>query len=260
MTYKIVYLAKSDKLFYQCLSECYKMEWRITNNRFIAFFDIMGFKNLVQTHRHQDVLNLMKKIADFVQIIDSNGFKSRGSRTEIKTVIFSDSIVLMSNNDTIGSAINVMVHSSLLYQFAMSLKIPLKACISHGKFSADFNKSVFFGQPLIDAYLLQEEMNLYSIVLHHSFEKKLGSKKYSGLTFYESPRWIKHMTPFKGGKSNHYHLNWLFYDIEFDSKSPERVKKIEENLNDFYCSLSGKTRAYVDNTLILFEKMIKHTS
>jgi len=29
------------------------------------------------------------------------------------------------------------------------------------------SKSIFFGQPLVDAYLLQEELNFYSVVIPH---------------------------------------------------------------------------------------------
>lgn len=224
--------------------------WPKTSDRFVAFFDIMGFKNLVNSKNHDEVIKLMDGIAKYVQIIDSRMFSDSGSM--IKTTFFSDSILIITNNNSLESAIHIMIHSAMLFEKVLSYGIPIKGCISFGKFTADFEKSLFVGQPLIDSFLLQEELYLYSIILHHSFETFMSYKKYGEGEFPNNPRWIKYLTPFKNGRAFHYHINWLYYT---------KLGKLEKDkyfmlLNKYYNSISGKTRAYVDNTLDLYDKMV----
>ncbi|MBK8482777.1 MAG: hypothetical protein IPL31_00075 [Saprospiraceae bacterium] len=227
------------------------MKWENTNNRFVAFFDIMGFKTMVQNNSHDEIVRLMTEISTIVKNMDSKQFGAEPDNV-VKTTIFSDSIIITSNTDSISSAANLMYQSSYLFRTCLDLGIPIKGSISYGKFTADFTKSIFFGQPLIDAFLLEEELNLYSIVLHHSFESFLMGKEYGQAIFPNNIRWFKFLTPFKNGKSNHYHLNWIFY---LSAKEQEELEHQEMLLNKFYNTVSGKTRSYVDNTLELFEKM-----
>lgn len=228
------------------------MKWENTNNRFIAFFDIMGFKNLVQYTSHEKIVKLMTDISFIVKNMDSAKFGDENDA--VRTTIFSDSILIVSNNDSINSAAHLMFQSAYLYRKCIELNIPIKGCISYGKFTADFDKSIFFGQPLIDAYLLQEELSIYSIVLHHSFESHLVGQTYGEEIFPNNVRWTKHLTPFKNGRSNHYHLNWCFYERNEDYKLLGQKRDL---LNKFYSTVSGRTRSYVDNTLVIFEEMIK---
>ncbi len=226
------------------------MTWIKTNERFVAFFDIMGFKNLVNSEKHENVLKVMEELSDFVKsVIDSKHFDEDDSM--IKTSIFSDSILIVSNNNSINCAANLMTHSAFLIEKATEMGIPLKGSIAYGKFTADFEKSLFIGQPLIDAFLLQEELFVYSMVIHHTFETYLTGQEYGEEKFPNNIRWYRDITPFKNGKSKHYHLNWLFYTVD-DIKMRDGFRTL---VSDFYKSVSGKTRAYVDNSIDLFDKM-----
>lgn len=236
-----------------------------TANRVIAFIDIMGFKNLVQTKSHSQILNKMEQLSNFVNNLDKKEFEAYGTKSQIRTIIFSDSIVLISENDTISAAINITLHVSFLVNHCFEIGLPIKGCISYGKFTADFDNSLFFGQPLIDAFLLQEELQVYSILIHHSFEAKFGDKKYSNSTFKQGGRIEKYKTPMKSCTTYHYHLNWLFYEL-YDFEKDEYQYNKEKNegilnkLERFYSTVSGKPRVYVDNTIELAKKLIETTT
>jgi hypothetical protein len=64
---------------------------------------------------------------------------------------------------------------------------------------------------------------------------------------------------------NHYHLNWLFYEL-YDSEKNEFIYNKENNeeilkkLKKFYTTVSGKPRVYVDNTIELAKKLIESTT
>ena len=233
------------------------MNWKKTNNRFIAYFDIMGFKNRVQQSTHGETLALMEKFASYVKSMDSSKFENIKTDTTIRTTIFSDSIIIISNSNSIHTAANIMLHSAFLIRHALELGIPIRGCLSYGKFTADFEKSVFFGQPLIDSYLLEEELQMYSVVLHHSFESFIDGKKYGGKIFPENGRIVKYLTVFKNGKSSHYHLNWPKYLSKF-ADGKEDVK-YRAHISFFYKTISGPTRAFVDNTIAFYDDCLRES-
>ena len=223
------------------------MDWIVTNNRFIGFFDIMGFSNLVYTNTHKTVLKKLEKLSSYVKGLDNSEFGQEGDITILKTAIFSDSLIFITDNDSVDAGIHLLLICAKVYELCCKLGIPIKGSFSHGEFTADFEKSLFFGKPLIEAYQLEEELHLYSAVLHHSFEKKLINEEYSNAELSNNIRLIKYKTPLKGGKSWHYHLNWIFYSELIKDKKLNR-KPIDLWIQNFYKTVSGKTRQYVDNT------------
>lgn len=231
------------------------MSWNNTCNRIIAFFDIMGFKNLVYTSPHEKILEKMEKLCQIVKIIDNSKFDDDGKELIIKATIFSDSIIFISENDTVASAKNIIMVSSFMMDYCFDLAIPIKGCIAHGKFTADFSKSLFFGKPLIEAYLLQQELNMYSVIIHHSFEAYYIDKQLYGKKFSEHGSWVKYATPLKCGKSRHYHINWLYYsDHLYDKEKKERYRNVDginqlhQSIKNYRLTTSGLHRMYVDNT------------
>ncbi|QMU28117.1 hypothetical protein HUW48_08685 [Adhaeribacter radiodurans] len=179
---------------------------------------------------------------------------SRYRKSILKTTVFSDSIIFITNGSTIDDGNHIMIQSALFIDSCLKGGIPIKGCISQGKFTADFDNSLFFGQPLIDAYLLQEEMDVYSVVLHHSFELMMKHKKILGREFHESIRWLNYKNSFKGGASYHYHLNWVAYLVDLMKKD---INDVKTEASYFYNSISGSKRKYVDNTMDFIEKAYK---
>ena len=220
------------------------MSWKNTNNRYILFLDIMGFKHLVASHKHSDVLKRMSSLIEVVNSLDNKTFGKK-EKLLLRTSVFSDSIILITNGSTINDALHIQLSAMFIMEHCFENGIPIKGCLAYGKFTADFENSLFFGQPLIDAYLLQEEMKMYSIVIHHTYEAKLKDKKVLGKPFKNNYRWTEFNTPFSSGKAKHFHLNWATYLVMMG----ERKKEYFENgLELFKNKMSGKHRSYFDFT------------
>jgi hypothetical protein len=228
----------------------------ITSKRFIAFFDIMGFKEMVMRENHDKILNMMKELKKFISSIEScySGIPGKGGKIKTKfieervqTVLFSDSILIFTDSGTKEMAESLIYHCNLFIQYCAKSKIPIKGALSFGKFTSDFNQSIFLGQPLIDAFLLQEELQMYGAILDFNIERKLKELKFD---FPNSNELIKYKAPTKSGKINHYCLNWV-NDKDF------KVKQSVQNIDNIYTVVSGKPRLYIDNTLDFLEHIIK---
>ncbi len=112
------------------------------------------------------------------------------------------------------------------------MKIPLKGAIAKGETTVNEKKQLFFGQPIVDSYLLEESVHYYGIVVHHTAEEDVEQFTLSNL-FQD----IK--TPLKSGNISHYELCWYKDDVE-DAK---------KKLNAIRSTVSDAPRKYIDNTL-----------
>jgi hypothetical protein len=228
--------------------------WNPTCERFVAFLDIMGFKNLVDRNSHEKVkkklesllptLSSIKETAKNELKMDSITLSDEGSifvPSAAYPVTFSDSIVLFSFDGSRLSAQRLFLYVELILLVAIDAKIPLKGAIAYGKMTADVEKdsSFYFGKPLIDAYELQKELLLYGVVLHHTSEQRL--LKIGVLKKLKNMHLFEYHVPMKHNKISHHILDWT----RFLSEEKESLRMI----SNLYNYVSGKPRIYVDNTI-----------
>lgn len=205
-----------------------------TADRFVAFLDIMGFKDRVARTNHAQ---LLEQLTNFNREITSYIGKYKNS--EIQLAQFSDSIVLFSNDTTSISLQTLAEVTRGIMQTAINLQIPMKGAIAQGKITCDIPKQLFFGQALIDAYLLEENINYYGILVHHTAEKSV-------LTLIDNKKIFKDIkAPLKSGKISHFELSWYIND---DNKDID-LKKISSALKVIRQTVSDSPRKYIDNTL-----------
>ncbi|MHC1689964.1 MAG: hypothetical protein AB9833_03940 [Bacteroidales bacterium] len=224
--------------------------WEIDNVRFVGFMDIMGFKDLVARKSHDDVKHMLNKMVRLNKSLENVFGKPRvivedrkKLESRIRSVTFSDSIMFISQDDSLEDFIQISIALSIFQEASLQRGAPTKGAMSLGMLTADFDNSIFFGQPLIDAYLLQDQLKYYGIVADNKIEEYLIEKKRKQKP--SEPKvdsaFIKLKTPFKSGKIMHYNLH-------LDSNSPEQ-------LEDLYKNVSGDPRIYVDNTIEMFKLM-----
>ena len=118
-----------------------------------------------------------------------------------------------------------------LLMYSTEKRIAFKGAISKGNLTADSGKQLYFGQPLIDAYLLSEEILMYGVIIHHTVEKDIDS---------HSVLFVNKKVPLRTGQSYHYIINW------FENKG-----RAQNALNIIREDVSGSPRRYIDNTLWL---------
>ncbi|MCQ2363951.1 MAG: hypothetical protein MJ051_00150 [Akkermansia sp.] len=205
----------------------------ITCSRFVAFLDILGFKDRVARSTHAQVLNtlqgLQKKISESMESHKEEG---------LQISLFSDSIVIFSKNDSRKSLISLSNVTLDIMRYAIGEKIPMKGAIAKGKITCDTTKQLFFGQALIDAFQLQESTKYYGVVVHHSAEE---DAKDLPIYFQDTEAYIE------GSRIHHYELLWHRFDC-----IPQ--KEIQNSLSLLRNSVSGEPRKYIDNTM----KIIKN--
>lgn len=222
-----------------------------SRNRYVVFLDIMGFKERVARNTHAklckelsefnrqitDIVNAKpKKLKNILSGQEANSEEvTKESSEEANGIIlaqFSDSIVLFTQNDSSESLETIAKAAGDIVRKALTREepIPIKGALAQGEITCDVPKQLFFGQALIDAYLLEEDVQYYGIVVHHTAEKSVIALK--------SPLFEDKPVPLKSGNIAHYELAW------YNGHSQE----VEEGLNRVRLSVSDAPRKYVDNT------------
>lgn len=224
--------------------------WKSTAERYVCFLDIMGFKDLVSRNPHETVLERMEGFIKAVKKWEDAGNKAKDDtelskifpNCEIRTATFSDSILLMSKGNDVRDLSHLLMVLKLLISDCFKIPIPIKGAISKGLLTADFEKSLFFGKPLIQAYELQEEVNYYGVVVDRYVEKDIENEANQISEGYKNLA-VRLKTPMKSGRISAVNISLHDNSIE------------EKQLIELYYSVDGRPRIYVDNTIEMFKEM-----
>ena len=220
------------------------------NLRFVVFLDIMGFKDRVARNSveelYEDLSNFNQSITNIVnedkkRILKRNNKQEDSSIGEIvkdgeydciSVAQFSDSIVLFSKDNSLESLTAISEAAGKILKKAIEREkpIPLKGAIAEGFVIYDIQKQLFFGQALIDAYLMEESLQYYGIAVHHSAEESIIKLK--------SNLFWNVKIPLKSGYIEHYEIVW--YKDNFES--------ILSGLDKIRLTVSDAPRKYIDNT------------
>jgi hypothetical protein len=238
-------------------SKTNKLPWKMTNKRFVAFIDILGFKDLVMRSSHKDIYEQLFQISKTKQLIenlsDDKYFMADKGDSDTYILRFSDSIAIFSKTDDLANFSYFLEVTNYLFSRAINCKIPLKGGIALGIVSLNKTEQIYFGQPIIDAFLIEGEVKYMGIVAHNSIDKYLFENKNKIEQFQLNKILFEAKTPLKSGIINHLNLNW--FNIIYTSPSnEEKIEFINSILKEFKCTVSGEPRIYLQNTVELFEE------
>jgi len=215
--------------------------WDITAKRYVGFIDIMGFKDMVSRSTHDEIYEMMKNIE---AAKNQNEKIEWGNSKEqlVRSTFYSDSIMLYSKDDSYGSVDAMLYTLSAFTNDLLVLGIPHKGALAFGNMTLDTERSIFFGQPLIDAYLLQEELSLYCIVIHSSAEGEIERQSFKHLLFHD------YICPFKGGASKHLIIPPIFAGASPNGTLHKWEQELKNGIKALRHKTSGHLRKYIDNT------------
>jgi len=208
----------------------------------------MGFKDMIARTPHTEIYEMMKKIDErkkFSEDLDWSHAKSK----LIRTTTYSDSIMLYTKDESYNSLYSLVCTVSSLTHDLFIDGIPHKGSIAFGLMTLDNEKSIYFGQPLIDAYLLQEELNFYGIISHATAEILIA--KYNAED--AIPFLANYLCPLKNGIAKHLTIFPIYA-----GRVSEQDKKTQETFIEAIKKLRFKTSGYLRKYIDLTEAYIDH--
>ncbi len=98
--------------------------WIITCDRYVAFLDIMGFRDRVFRESHEEVKKMLESLRPAIEFIKIREKKIKGNRNKliyndidyptgptVFLVSFSDSFILISRDSSMNSAYGILLYA-----------------------------------------------------------------------------------------------------------------------------------------------------
>ncbi len=212
------------------------------DSAFVAFIDIMGFKDLVENNSHEELQIKFEKLFSSIvrmslsyskyKVIDEQGIKQLipdTSKIIINSLIISDSVIFWTNNDSMKSFVDISVVVRNLLSNAVFTGFPLRGAISMGPISVyrndlssamDNSQQTIIGRGIVNAYKLEMTQNWLGCVVDESciatyrgyYDKYLNQNSDLASIEYLIQQGLlaKYKTPYKTGKvKSDFVINWV---------------------------------------------------
>lgn len=216
--------------------------WEITSKRYVTYIDIMGFKDMVARLPHNEIYELMKRIDSIKKHVASvEWIKDHAGL--VKTTTYSDSIILYSKDDSFESFDFLVSTTAGLINHLFIEGVPFKGAVAFGLMTLDTKMSIFFGKPLIDAYLLQEEIHFYGVLFHSSVEYELQARNANWPSFTSV-----YPCNLKTGSAKHMTIYPMHARSKNDEKYKDKYLALMKAIRELRLNTSGHLRKYIDNT------------
>lgn len=225
--------------------------------RYVAMLDIMGFKHMVETMPSNDIYKLLCNADAIKQVLEQN-------TGPLWISVFSDTIIIVTKGvEEQRDLFSLILSSAMIQRKFFDNGYALNGGISRGKVTVDKTRNIIFGQPVIDAHLLQEKIFYYGIAFDKSLNDAFNTIKFESIVPGIKRPIVKESIPIKTGNKffrktkweEYYNLNiknlWeisklkdLFptEPIDIDKSMKECFSKIEK-----YCN-NGKSKKYLAHT------------
>jgi len=156
--------------------------------RWISYFDLLGFSNLVQTNGELSVFNTI------TTAIEEFGRKRNPNGHFVERVWFSDSFILYSQG---ASERDFSPLEQISRHFFLSLiqkEIPVRGALACGEAYADKDNNILFGKALLEAYKYAENQDWIGLILTPAAVQRMEE---IGLPASERPYYAKWPIPYK---------------------------------------------------------------
>lgn len=181
---------------------------------YVAFLDILGFKEVVKHNSHSKLEKLYETIEDYVlKDIHLNGnLKNDLIDSTINCYLISDSIILWSNDKKSISFLHLAILVNRIMVGSFMADLPIRGGISSGAIT---NKkttlgNTLFGKGLTNAYLLESKQEWSGCIIAHGIIDEILKENSDASKYIKrTPVFVKYNVPFKKEVNEDYWtLNW----------------------------------------------------
>ena len=217
----------------------------LTKHGLVAFFDILGYKNILSAHSAEEALKIVN--ASMLQSL-KEAKKQYSVISKPDAFVISDSILLSlplesETASTSPAAIMFLFFCAALMTSLLTRGLPTRGAISWGEFcfQSKKNQVVFVGEPIVEAIELANSLEIAACALAPSSESKVVTNASRQLLhLYKAP--IKSQP-----KCELYLLKYFFRD---------KTKTREEMIRSFRKHkkyLDGSSLSKFNNTIQFFK-------
>ncbi len=248
----------------------YLITYKLIMETFIAFFDVLGFKEFINNNKLEEAIRLFDNLLMEAQLAIAHGKTRPGeggmavpdlADQKVNCLHISDSIIFWTNCNEISDFEELVNVCHQFYWRSLQTTFPIRGALVYGELhfkpfninnTATFYNSSLIGKGLVDAYLKAESIEYAGCILDDSAIKKVSGEMINNLIY--DQKICLYKVPFKTGptfshvfrpvKGNHNDVSFRNLAIRVMSlftfpskidlnKLPESVKLKMNNTIDF---------------------------
>jgi hypothetical protein len=186
---------------------------------FIAFFDILGFKEIIYNNELSEVKRLFNHLLRETQTaVSGEKYMELNSgviipdlkEQQVNCLHISDSVIFWTNSNTEKDFIDLLNVCYTFYWRSLQTTFPLRGCLTYGEI--DFNPQTFdntngakfynyslIGKGLVDAYIKSDNMEYAGCILDKLAIEKVNDKLINDLIY--DQKICMYKVPLKKGES-----------------------------------------------------------
>ena len=199
------------------------MEVILMDFRTVALLDILGFKNRIKNTPLESLAKQYERaVAETANALNKPMGSSsqnptlfsnkQGNEEYCKRFVFSDSIILFSNDHSEASALKLLIYTWRFMQALLGAGFPVRGGIAYGEVYVNPSLNVFLGKGLTSAYELEQKQNWIGVSIDESVIGvcSLLARELESDSLLRNVLW-KYDVPFKNGQQEKMHtINWRF--------------------------------------------------
>lgn len=257
-------------------------QWIDYEQAYIAYFDVLGFKKLVENNDHENLKTIYDKV--FTQMaIRGSTLDGISSIPLIFSLIISDTIIFWTDASHSQNIWLIMTCAKQLLACSLEDGLPLRGCVIRGPLSikqfasesSDLTEplstiTALVGKSIADAHKIAEEQNWSGCIIDESVMKKnydederiINEESSLIQQLIKTRTCVKYDVPLKCGHTeSKYVIDWtdnpLLKTHQFLTKDLIRDSFYKHNKLDGQKPLPEDVKKKLSNTLKFFDE-IKH--
>lgn len=257
----------------------------MNNQSYVAFLDILGFKDLVTNNSHEELVSIYKKSLQIsLQMSLSNGkikyaFDKEGksiaisdlSNANVHSLIISDSVILWTDDSSMKSFIDILIAVRNMVNNSFVFGIPMRGAISIGDLtfikndiheSKHYAQDSLIGTGLLKSYEMETGQNWAGCIIdpdciaHYQklFELYQTDSETADIEYLiQKNILLRYSVPRKTGPiKDDYVVNWVrddFINEDFIKKSFSKHNKRTDNWD---------VQSKIQNTILFYHFVKTH--
>ncbi|NLE06466.1 MAG: hypothetical protein GX638_16905 [Crenarchaeota archaeon] len=215
---------------------------------FVAFLDILGYKELIKNNEHIDLTKLYDHIIPIItdhnqtnltKIEAKNQYIDLQNNSNVFSTMVSDSIILWSEDCTITSFVKIIDLIATILSNGVFHYFPIRGAMTTGTISGkyynknnSFSQLQLYGKPIVEAYELSESANWMGCeVAKECIEMIHEDENLDFKELLEEEYIVEYEIPKKNGEIKVcYALNWMKHCSWKKYYSAEEIKYSIEDL------------------------------
>lgn len=181
-------------------------------HRYVGVLDILGFKakllelgasklykvyeNSIQkanenfAAKHEvEIVHSFLRLSTFEEITTRTSHQSIDAYTSLEQpVVFSDSIILFSKDDTQDSLIELCNYASTIFKIFLIHELPIRGAITFGSCILMPDSKIFLGEAIVNAHIIEQSLDVIGIVVDPEVPSKHFDHEFTLVMTKSGPR------------------------------------------------------------------------